>query len=253
MSESKPAENLLASHHLPKAGRSCAWLLLFALVFLLAALLFLFLGDVYTAIKHPEMSFADITSKKSDGLSLNAMAGIYIFQFLALMPLIIVASHFVTQPWRQTLAVSPVNAKTVGLWLGVWAVYQVVAMTLHQFVDVPVDEFVRKMAGSKHLLMTFVAIVLAPVLEELVFRGYLFKAWRATKLGFSGTLLLTSVLFMLLHAGQYHPVLLLQLFVLALILGVARERTGSVTVPIAIHTANNAFACILLVFFEVQS
>ncbi|UTF61302.1 CPBP family intramembrane glutamic endopeptidase [Gilvimarinus sp. DA14] len=235
---------------LPSPKRALAWLLLFAVAFFLAAFVFFIGYGVYLSFNNSNLSAAEVDALMgSNGLSLNVIAAVYITQFAVLVPLVIVASNFPEQHWSQTLALRPVAFKFMARWLGVWGVFQVLCVILHQWVDIPVDDFIAQMAGSKNLLMSFVIIFLAPVLEELVFRGYLFKAWRRSWLGFSGTLLLTSTLFVLLHVGQYHPLVLLQLFVLALMLGVARERTGSVITPWLIHTVNNTFAVIALVFW----
>ena len=38
------------------------------------------------------------------------------------------------------------------------------------------------------------AVVVAPVTEELIFRGFLHRGWERSRLGVSGTIILTSVL-----------------------------------------------------------
>nr|WP_281384353.1 CPBP family intramembrane glutamic endopeptidase [Pelagicoccus albus] len=105
------------------------------------------------------------------------------------------------------------------------------------------------MLGPKSLLTILVVIGLAPIMEELIFRGYLFKAWRPTWLGSHGVVILTSFLFACIHIGQYHWIVLLQLMLLAMIIGYAREKTGSLIPCIAIHATNNLYALVAISLF----
>lgn len=102
------------------------------------------------------------------------------------------------------------------------------------------------MLGVRHLGLFVIMVLVAPVVEELVFRGYFFQAWRNSFLGVWGTLLLTSVLFTLIHAGQYPLIILAMLFSFSVILGLAREKTGSTYVPMVMHAINNLLAFILI-------
>lgn len=233
---------------LPRPGRGTAWLLLFALVYLVATVIFFAGAGVYMAITNPGMSPDEIEAVFSGGQIMAFLPGMYLTQFVFLVPLILLAAHFPSQSIRETLALKPVGARQLVFWVGVYGLYQAAAITLHALVDIPVDEFVSDMAGRPHLLTALTLVVLAPVLEELVFRGYLFKAWRHSWLGASGTILLTSVLFLSLHLGQYGWAIMGQLFVFAVILGLAREKTGSLVTPWLLHLLNNLVATILIMY-----
>lgn len=80
------------------------------------------------------------------------------------------------------------------------------------------------------------ALVVAPVAEEFIFRGYLYGVAKRF-LGPVTALALTSLLFAALHG---HVASLPALFILAVCLGLAYEVTGSLFVPIAAHAAFNA-------------
>lgn len=81
----------------------------------------------------------------------------------------------------------------------------------------------------------------APLIEEFVFRGVLWRGCRNSRLGLPGTLIVTSFCWTILHV-QYPVPILSFLFVLGLILGYAREKTGNVWVPVFMHAVNNALA-----------
>jgi membrane protease YdiL (CAAX protease family) len=86
-----------------------------------------------------------------------------------------------------------------------------------------------------------VALV-APVSEELLFRGYAFSGW-VGKMGPWGAILVPAVLFTACHI-QYGWAGLLYVFIMGVTLGVLRWRTGSVYPGIAIHAAANLLSCI---------
>lgn len=117
--------------------------------------------------------------------------------------MVIWSSHFKQQPWRETLAIKAVAGPVVGFWLLVVCGYMVISMLVSVILDIQPGDMMASVAGSRHLGLFLVVVFLAPVVEEFVFRGYLFRAWRYTKLGLRGTLVLTSELFALLHGAQY--------------------------------------------------
>lgn len=74
--------------------------------------------------------------------------------------------------------------------------------------------------------------ILAPVVEELVFRGFLYKAW-ARQLGWVPSMFVTSVMF-----AAYHP-LFISAFIISVLYVVLLRRTGTLWAPIAAHAAHN--------------
>ena len=130
----------------------------------------------------------------------------------------------------------------------VWLAYLAITYVINLLAQVDPGDFMRSLNGSQHLGAALVLVIGAPLLEEVIFRGYLFKAWRHSRLGLSGTLLLTSALFTALHLSQYNWTYLSMIFALSLILGLAREKSGSIWVPLAIHAANNLVATVTIIY-----
>ncbi len=81
---------------------------------------------------------------------------------------------------------------------------------------------------------------LAPLVEELVFRGLVW-GWLTGRWGVRVAIPVSSGLFALAHVEPLHVALV---FPIGLLLGWLRWRTGSIWPPIAAHVANNAFAVI---------
>ena len=84
-------------------------------------------------------------------------------------------------------------------------------------------------------LVVFGAL-LAPIAEELVFRGVFFRKWRRT-LGPVKGLLLSSALFGVIHGGTMLPVA-----VAGLSFALLYTRTRSLWAPILAHILNNCFS-----------
>lgn len=252
-----PESQMPSSPHeaLPKVGRSFGWLAAFSLAFLLGVFVYLVgygavLGFEYAAqgiaAPNPEQLEARIQAHL---LTLEGMVGVYLMQCLLIIPLVILAAHFPHQSWAETLAFKRFRARDLGFWALILLVFLGVQHVLSRALDIDPGEFMRSLSGSKHLPAAVILIVFAPLLEELIFRGYLFKAWRNTRLGLSGTLLLTSALFTVLHIGQYGWSILAMIFTLSIILGLAREKSGSLWVPIMLHAINNLVAAITVICF----
>jgi membrane protease YdiL (CAAX protease family) len=90
-------------------------------------------------------------------------------------------------------------------------------------------------------LLYVVSVV--PVLEEIVFRGFVQTPF-VRRWGRWPGVAMSSTVFALAHLSDVQAVL--PLFVLAMALGWLRERTGSLAAPIALHVANNAAAMLAL-------
>jgi len=101
-----------------------------------------------------------------------------------------------------------------------------------------------RLAGMLPMLW-LATVVVAPVAEELLFRGFLHRGWAPSWLGVSGTIVLTSALWAALHQ-QYHWLGILCIFLMGLIFGWVRQRSGSTTLTIILHALNNLLAMILV-------
>ena len=87
-----------------------------------------------------------------------------------------------------------------------------------------------------------VTVVLAPLVEELVFRGVMFPALVQLK-GRTVGLWGTSILFGLIHFNLFS---LLPLIVMGLLLALLYERTRNLLAPIAVHAAFNLINFVLV-------
>jgi CAAX protease family protein len=89
-------------------------------------------------------------------------------------------------------------------------------------------------------LLFVVAVVVAPVVEETCFRGWIFTSLRYSW-GRWPAIVLSALLFGLAHYESTH-LYALAVFPLGLVLAALRERTGSVGTSMLFHAANNLIA-----------
>ena len=92
-------------------------------------------------------------------------------------------------------------------------------------------------------LVLLFAVGLAPVCEELLFRG-LAQGVLAGRMGAARGLLLTGGLFGLMHLGD--PAAVVPLIGLGLGLGLLRAASGSLWPPLIAHTLNNLLAVLIV-------
>lgn len=97
--------------------------------------------------------------------------------------------------------------------------------------------------SSTDRIITFVALViLAPFMEELIFRGYLYSRLRG-KMSALPAIILVSVLFGAMH-GQWNVGIVVG--VMSVVLCIAREMTGTIYAGILMHMIRNGIAFYML-------
>lgn len=113
-----------------------------------------------------------------------------------------------------------------------------------------VVEIYRSARDSGALLLLIVALVFAaPAVEEILFRGFLLPGLSASWIGPGGAILLTSIIWTLLHA-QYQPFYLIQIMVLGIVFGWLRLQSGSTALTIGLHGILNLTALLQAAFVE---
>jgi membrane protease YdiL (CAAX protease family) len=98
--------------------------------------------------------------------------------------------------------------------------------------------------------LAFLAVLAAPLLEELLFRGFLLPGWAASRLGPTGAIGLSSALWALGHM-QYDAFGMAHVFCLGVLLGWLRLRSGSIFTPMILHALQNAGALAVLTAFNL--
>ncbi len=97
---------------------------------------------------------------------------------------------------------------------------------------------------AQFLAALLVMAVLAPLVEELVFRGLLY-GWLEGRWGAAVACIVSSLAFAAAHYEWKHIVLVLPL---GLLFGYLRRRTNSLVPSLAAHMVNNGFAVVAAAF-----
>lgn len=101
--------------------------------------------------------------------------------------------------------------------------------------EVMITEYLN--ADPRYLLLIAV-VVLAPLLEETVMRGFLLEGLRHTKVGVAGAVALSAGSWAVMHI-QYDWYGITSILTFGILLGIARHRTGSIYPVIAMHALSN--------------
>lgn len=114
--------------------------------------------------------------------------------------------------------------------------------------------FEQVKAGANGLILVFISlVVIPPIVEELLFRGFLFGGLRS-KLTFWWAAIITSFVFAVPHLFASSKGLLwiaaIDTFVLSLVLCYTREKTGALWACIGIHAVKNCLA--FMAVFVIQ-
>jgi len=104
--------------------------------------------------------------------------------------------------------------------------------------SLPVDQYFSEITGA--YLMAAFGVTLAPLFEELVFRGMFYPLARKSA-GVAPAILLTGTFFAAIHGTQlgYAWAPLVSIFVVGVVFTLVRERTGSVAASFAMHCGYN--------------
>lgn len=92
------------------------------------------------------------------------------------------------------------------------------------------------------------AVVMAPIWEEVTFRGFLLSALAKTRLGYWPAAVLSATVWTLLHIGYSWPGLV-SVFLAGLGLSWVMLRTGSMRAVVAAHAVVNAFSLTVIFLF----
>jgi membrane protease YdiL (CAAX protease family) len=109
-----------------------------------------------------------------------------------------------------------------------------------------------KSSQRVRIAIAVLATFTAPLVEETVYRGVLFAAFRR-RLGVIATVVTVTLLFAGVHVLQYWGawVSIAGLTLLSLVLTLVRARTKSILPCVVVHTLNNAFFSVLILLNKV--
>lgn len=175
-------------------------------------------------------------------------AAIYGFILLAIYIVILRRRHL---PWsalgfrRPPLLPMALSPLIVTGQLGAIAVVNLIVISLVGDFQNPQIEAITGGGGfswTSFLLMLLLVGVIAPIVEETVFRGMIY-GWLRARLPIILAIVISAAIFAAVHVI---PVLLPALFVVGIILAISYEWSGSLWVSILLHALQNSLTVTMI-------
>jgi membrane protease YdiL (CAAX protease family) len=170
---------------------------------------------------------------------------------MAIAAIVVAALWFNRRPLRQYLALSPLGwggiGRNIGIGLAAYVGFVILIGGLELLRSgVDVDQnvpAVPKIVIDSGMILSliaywFVLVIAAPIVEEMQFRGLLYRGLEA-KIGALATIAITSVVFGLLHYLGFGWPRAVATGCLGFLLGVIRWRTGNTTAAVVVHATIN--------------
>jgi len=178
--------------------------------------------------------------------------GVWWAVVMAFLYFIVVVKYGI--PFAEGLDWSPIRSKAPYLAGGFAMALAVTALAnVLPMPDEP-SPLEALLEEAKRFLPLFVVfgVLIAPAVEEVVFRGFVFGVLERAH-GATVAIVATAALFAAPHSTQYGGrwQILLILFLVGLALGVVRARTGSTLATTYIHAAYNATFMLALILAEI--
>jgi membrane protease YdiL (CAAX protease family) len=180
--------------------------------------------------------------------AVQLMSWVLIFLFLYISSRIVRGGPFWRSlGWRKLSESTSPTARRVGFYLLAGAGLSIIVSTANSFVHragpLPIEKLFVGRSGIVILLLF--AVFVAPVVEETVFRGYLYPLF-ARQFGVSTSIIITGLLFGAMHGAQlgwtWGLVLLLSL--VGVIFTYVRARTKTVLASYLLHLGYNSMIAI---------
>lgn len=160
--------------------------------------------------------------------------------------------HNLSTDIKNLLGIRPFSSKLGGQsLLVVIALMALQWLVLSQTDTMPMLFMDELMADGNLLAMIVAVVFMAPICEEIVFRGAMFGFIQRgfdAKTGKLVAIIMTSAVFVLVHF-QYDLLTLFLLFLMALAWGYYRARTNSVLLTTLLHIINNGCAMAFYLLF----
>jgi hypothetical protein len=143
-------------------------------------------------------------------------------------------------------------ALVIGVVLVMFGIELALSRLLPNSNNTQFDQLLR-VSATVRLLVAAMAVLTAPIVEEVVYRGVLYSGLRK-KIGISASVIAVTLLFAAVHVPQYWGAWgsLTGLTILSLTLTVIRARSKSILPCVAVHLAFNSVGAVFIVLSSGQ-
>jgi membrane protease YdiL (CAAX protease family) len=208
--------------------------------YLLAQAAVAFIFAVIKIVSNPDLSLSQLANDLSTNGLLIAVATLA-STFVGLPLIVVFVKVRRGAPIAEYLGLRRITGKTIFILLAIVAGMVVLSGGLNMLgggsdnAAFAIDTY-RTSVWPALLWISFV--IVAPAFEETFFRGFLFVGFRQSRLGAIGAIGLTALFWALLHI-QYDIYGMATIFVMGIVLGIVRLKTGSLWSPLLMHSVWN--------------
>lgn len=161
---------------------------------------------------------------------------------------LLMAGWFAARPKAEDFGLAPPRRPWIALalLLGIYLTFVVLSGLWVEALGIDSEDQLPDELGVDEsvinlVLVLFLVTVMAPVAEELLFRGYVYRALR-NGTGMWVAALLSGVIFGGIHLGSSPVGFIVPLCILGVGLALLYQWTGSLYAPVALHAFNNSIA-----------
>ena len=186
---------------------------------------------------------------------------IYISFFLGQGVILVPPIYYLTikkKPILQSLRINLVSIQTIQysfiFSLGILIIFDALDRIIHQFIPTPdyiidLGQIMQPDSTLGYVFLFLAVVIVAPVGEEIVFRGFLQKFLEDYWKDITRAVLVTSLFFAMIH---FNPFWTIQIYLLGIVLGFLAWKTKSVVPSIILHSINNGAAYILSILDDTN-
>ena len=155
---------------------------------------------------------------------------------------------------KEYLAINKINPRQILFW-GLVAFLFIAAEPLKTYLlgihHAVQYQFYTNMynSTSQPWLFFFILVITGPLIEELMFRGFLFSGFASSFLRPAGAIIVTALLWAGLHYFSGGLIQMFYMIIPGLAAGIARYRTNSIFTPIMMHSLVNLGEAVKIAYF----
>ncbi|MBV6881523.1 type II CAAX endopeptidase family protein [Epilithonimonas ginsengisoli] len=155
---------------------------------------------------------------------------------------------FSTKPFRVYLLIFPMM---FGMMLVADYTTQLIPTTggiLGPIYELYTKEFAKLLKDPVALVI--MTVILAPILEEILFRGVIMKGMINNKVAPATAIIVSALIFGAVH---FNPWQFAGAFLLGLVLGLVYYKTKSLLMPILLHAFNNLLSALMMMYSDSET
>lgn len=161
------------------------------------------------------------------------------------------------EPLINRLRINPVSSETIKLTtmfsIGLIILSDEFDRLIQVFIPSPnyiidLNSLLQPESILGYILLIIAVAIIAPIGEELLFRGFLQQFLEQNWKDITRAILITSLFFSIIHMNPYW---FIQIYVLGVMLGFLSWKTNSIFPPLILHALNNGTA-LLFSFIDIE-